>query len=153
MVHFADLAFGETSALYKKLVLDEQKIQVLETNPGVNRDPYMFEIYVMVKDEKDIDYVLSEIRKTINAYREKPVEAAQLDELKKRNKYSFLMSLDNSDAVAGVLAGYVALAGDVEVVNEYYSGLGAITPANMQAAVQNYFIPSNENLIILKGKK
>jgi zinc protease len=153
MVHFADLAFGETSALYKKLVLDEQKVQVLEANPGANRDPYMFEIYVLVKDEKDIDYVLSEIKKAVDVYRGKPIEAAQLNELKKRNKYSFLMSLDNPDAIAGVLAGYIALAGDVEVVNEYYKGLDAIVPADIQTAVQNYFIPSNENLIILKGKK
>ena len=152
-VHFAELAFGETSDLYKKLVLDEQKVQMLSSSAGMARDPYMFEIYTMIKDEKDVDYVIGEIKKTIASFAQKPVSEELLNDLKKRNKYDFLMSLDNPDAIAGMLPQYITYAGDIEIVNDFYHGLDSITPADIQKSVETYFVPSHENILILKGKK
>ena len=48
----AELAFGPNSQLYKKLVLDEQKVQILGGEVPMNRDPSLFDIVAMVKKSK-----------------------------------------------------------------------------------------------------
>jgi zinc protease len=151
--HLAELAFGNTSDLYKKLVLEEQKVQGIFTNPGPTRDPYMFEIYLEIKDEKDIDYVISEIRGTLAKFANIPVNADKLEQLKKRNKYGFLMGLDNPDAIASMLPQFITMTGDIDAIDAFYSGLDEVTPTDICNAVKHYFISANENLIILKGAK
>ncbi len=151
--HLADLAFGETSELYKKLVIQEQKLQSLSTNPGPSRDPYMFEIYLEIKDEKDIDYVIGEVRKTIAKFGIETVADAKLDQLKMRNKYGFLMGLDSPNAVASILPQFITMTGDIDAVDAFYAGLDSVTPADIMNSVKNYFKASNENIIILKGTK
>jgi zinc protease len=61
----SELAFGETSDIYKKLVINEQKVQFIGTDFSFNRDPKLLCIYTMIKDSNDIDYVKNEIYKTI----------------------------------------------------------------------------------------
>ncbi|NIV04536.1 MAG: insulinase family protein, partial [Calditrichae bacterium] len=56
-----DLAFGENSEIYKKLVIREQKVQFIAGGFGFNRDPKLYSVYTMVKDEKDIPLVKDEI--------------------------------------------------------------------------------------------
>lgn len=150
--YVSDLCFGETSPLYKKLVLDEQKVQSLSSNAAMARDPYAFEIYVQVKNAADMDYVLGEIRSAIKQLADKPVDAKLLDELKKRSKYQFLMALDNNNSVAGILPRFITLTGDIDIIDELYTASETITPADVQDAVKHYFIPANENLVTLKGK-
>lgn len=148
---FAELCFGETSLLYKKLVLEEQKVQFINANPGFARDPYLFEISVMVKSPKDVDYVLDEIRKAIAGFKKNLTDNKVLNELKRRLKYQFLMSLDNADAIAGYLPRFITITGDITVVDDLYRNIERLTPKDIQGAVYKYFTPEKENLIILKG--
>ncbi len=152
-IHLADLAFGETSEIYNKLVLKEQKVQFISASAGMSRDPYMFEIYTMVKNPDDIEYVISEIRKTLESFTIKLVEDKDLDDLKMRNKYGFLMSLDNQDAVAGSLPQYITMTGDIKVIDEFYNALDDVTPDDIMKAAKTYFTSSRENIIVLRGNK
>src|SRR5690606_1691738 len=53
----ADLAFGETSEAYRRLVLDEQVVEFLEADASWNRDPGLLDIIARVKDPAKVDYV------------------------------------------------------------------------------------------------
>ena len=64
-----DLAFGETSEIYKKLVLDEQKVQALEAFVPMNRDLPLFDVIAMVKEADDLDMVRDEIYRTLEVFR------------------------------------------------------------------------------------
>ncbi len=152
-ISFADLAFGETSDIYKKLVLNEQKVQFISANPGMNRDPYMFEIYTMIKDEKDIDYVTGEINKVIETYKSTKVEQDKLERLKKQKKYSFLMALDSPDAVASMLPQYITLANNIDVIDDLTETMMNLSPDDIQKAVKLYFTENNRNTVVLKGTK
>jgi zinc protease len=150
---FANIAFGETSELYKKLVLQEQKVQYLMANLSPTRAPYLFQIMSMVKNEKDIDYVIEEINKTIEHYKKNKVSEDIFKKLLKREKYSFLMSLDNPANVAGILPQYITISGGINIINEYFSMMEKITVSDIQNAVNYYFTPEKMNQIILKGEK
>jgi len=146
-----DLAFGATSELHKKLVLQEQKVQMLGGNVPMNRDQPLFEIYSMVKKPEDIAYVRDEIYRTLEEFKTKPVEPGRLRDLKRRNKYSFLMALDTPGAVAGSLARFVALTGDIGVIETLYTSVEAVTPEDVMRATKKYFTPERRTVVVLKG--
>jgi zinc protease len=146
-----DLAFGETSELLKKLLIKEQKVQTLQASVPMNRDQPLFEIMSMVKKTEDIDYVRDEIYRTIEQFKTTPVEATRLRDLKRRNKYGFLMALDTPQAVAGGLARYVALTGDIAVVDQLYAQMDAVTPEDIMRAAKKYFTPERRTVVVLKG--
>jgi len=149
----ADLAFGETSELYQKLFLTEQKVQMLAANPGMSRDAGLFYIYSMVKNPDDIDYVRQEIQKTLEHFKYNKVDEKKLSDLKSNMKYSFLMNLDTPDDVAGGLARFIALTGDINVVDTFYNNLMEITTEDVMKAAQLYFEENRRNEVILKGGK
>ncbi len=149
----ADLAFGETSEIYKKLVLQEQKVQFVQASFGFSRDPNLHNIYSMIKNESDIDYVKNEIYNTIENFKKNLVDKKKLDDLKKRTKYSFLMNLDNPSNVSAVLPQFITLTGGIDVIDQLYSKLDEITPQDIQNAAKYYLVPEKRNVVIVKGEK
>ncbi len=148
-----DLAFGPTSDLRKKLQLKEQKVQMLNGNVPMNRDQPLFEVLAMVKQPEDIAYVRDEVYRTLEDFKTKPVAADKLRDLKRRNKYSFLMNLDTPDAVAGGLARFIALTGDLAVIETLYAQMEAVTPADIMRAAKKYFTPERRTVVVLKGSQ
>jgi len=148
-----DLAFGENSDLYKKLVIDEQKVQFISPSIPMNRDVPLFEIYSMVKKMEDVDYVRDQVYKTLEEFKTKPVDEKKLNDLKRRNKYEFLMGLDTPDHVAGGLARFVAVTGGITAVDQLFKEMEAITPKDIMDAAQKYFTPERRTVVVLKGAR
>ncbi len=146
-----ELAFGETSELRKRLLLREQRVQMLSASIPLNRDQPLFQIYAMIKQPDDIAAVRDEIYKTIEQFKTTPVDATRLRDLKRRNKYGFLMGLDTPDAVAAGLARFVSLTGDIAVIDRLYTATDAVTAEDVMRAAKKYFIPERRNVIVLKG--
>ena len=148
-----DLAFGSNSDLYKKLYIKEQKVQFVEPSISLNRDPTLWSIYSMVKSEKDMDYIKSEIYNTIAKFQSTLVDEKSLEKQKKNMKYSFLMELDAPDKVAGRLARIVALTGGIDAVDAYFATVDKITPKDIQDAAKKYFVPEKRTVLTLTGSK
>lgn len=148
-----DLAFGENSDLYKKLVIQEQKVQFIAASIPPNRDVPLFEIYSMVKKEEDVPSIRDEVYRTLEEFKTKPVDEKRLRDLKRRNKYSFLMGLDTPAHVANGLARFVAITGDMTVVDELYGVADTITAEDVMSAAKKYFTPERRTVVVLKGAK
>ena len=146
-----DLAFGETSDIYKKLYIQEQRVDVIGASIPPARDMPLFEITARIKKEEDIPAIQEEILKTIAAYQSTPVDAKRLAGVKKRRRYEFLMSLDTPERVASRLAHYVAISGGLEAVNAYYTALANVTPDDIMSAAKKYFAPERRTIVVLKG--
>lgn len=146
-----ELAFGETSDLRKKLVLKEQKVQSLAAQVPMNRDQPLFEVFSMVKKADDLNYVRDEIYRTLEQFKTQPVDETRLRDLKRRNKYGFLMGLDTPDAVASRLARVVALTGDIAALDTLYATADTITAEDIMRAAKKYFTPERRTVVTLKG--
>ena len=146
-----ELAFGETSDLYKKLYIKEQKVEFISGGVPLNRDVPLFEITAMVKADADIDYVRDQVYSAVAAFQAAPPAAQRLNDLKKRQKYGFLMNLDAPNKVAGGLARFAALTGDIAVVNDLYTAIDAVTPADVQQAAKAYYVPERRTVVVRKG--
>jgi zinc protease len=150
---FADLAFGETSEAYRRLVLEEQVVEDVDAGAGYNRDPGLLEIYAHVKDPAKVDYVLGVIDETVAKFRAEPPDAARLADLQKRLRYGFLMGLQTPDAVASHVAQFIALSGDLAGLDRLYATYAAITPADVQTAAERYLHAERRTVGVLRSRQ
>jgi zinc protease len=133
-----ELAFGETSDAYRRLVLNEQVVEYLVAGANLNRDPTLIDVYTRVKDPEKVDYVFGVIDETVADFKEKPPEQARVDALKLRLRYDFLMGLETPDAVASALVRYIAIDGGLDGIKARYAAFEKVTPADVQRAAQKY---------------
>jgi zinc protease len=133
-----DLLFGETSPLYKKLVLDEQRIQRLFGSFDYDRDPGLWGAIAMVKDPADVAAVEAEIWAAIERLQNEGVSAQALADIRSRYRYSFLSDLSTPDEVASNLARFAAITGDVQVVDDLFAALDQVTPEDVVDAARYY---------------
>jgi zinc protease len=146
------LAFGETSDVYQRLVLDEQVVEFLNAGTNLNRDPSLIDIYARVKDPDKVSYVLEAIDETIAEYRETPPDAARVDALKSRFRYGFLMGLETPGDVASRLARHIAIAGGLEGINRLYAAYAQITPDDVRQAANTYFLDARRTVGTLRAR-
>ena len=147
-----ELCFGETSPLYKKLVLDEQRVESLGAGFDPNRDPGLWTVFAQVKDVKDVPGVEAELWSTLAALQKEPVAPARLDAVRSNIRYSFLSDLSTPDDVCQSLARYVAWTGDVRCVDEFFGTLAQVTPEDVRAAAAKWLVPTNCTVAILHTK-
>ena len=145
-------AFSENSDLYRKLVIEEQKVDVLEPDNSDHFDPFLFTVTARVKDSKDVDYVEKQVLDTFEALRAKPVAADKLEEIKSHLLYEFALGLNSTARIANTLASFVSLRRTPETMNKRYSLYRTVTPADVQTAAQKYFIPQGRTIATLSHK-
>jgi zinc protease len=150
---FADLAFGETSEAYRRLVLDEQVVEDLDAGASYNRDPGLLEITARIKDAGKIDYVLGVLDATIAQFRSTPPDARRLADLQRRLHYGFLMGLQTPDSVAARVAPFVALSGNLAGLDQLYATYASISPADVRAAADRYLHSERRTIGVLRSRQ
>jgi zinc protease len=153
----SDLAFGETSELYQKLVLNEQKADFIGADYSPHLGPHLFTIYARLKKAEDLSAVQQSIDQTLEEMKQKPVDEKRLNDLKSNRKYSFFMSFDTSKSITTGFYNssppYVALVWGVKGVDTLFDTYQSITPQDIQKAAQKYFQKERRTVITLTGAK
>jgi zinc protease len=149
----AEIAFSRSSALYQRLVNEEQKCQSLGASFADRRDPYLLTFNSVVKNESDLAYVEEEIFKELERLKTEPVSEEKLADIKSNLKYSFANSLGTTDGVAGSLAFYINLTTDPGTVNKLFELFEKIAPQDIMAVAKKYFEKSNSTVVTLTGGK
>jgi zinc protease len=144
------MLFGDTSPLYKDLVLKEQKVVAMMAEAEAKRDPGLFSILVRVRKPEDLPVVRSRIAQAMAEATKVPIDPARLQAIKSHLRYAFAGSLRTADAVANAIGTAVATTGRPEAINELFAAYDRLTPADLQHVAAKYFQPSNETAIILE---
>lgn len=152
-VMLGELAFGSTSDLYKKLYIQDQRVDVLDASIAMNRDMPLFEIIARVKKEEDLPAIRDELYGAITSFQNVPVGAQRLSDAKKRRTYGFLMNLDTPNKVAGNLAMTIAITGGTDAINDFYTAIDSVTPDDIMNAARHYFVPGRRTVVVLKGAR
>lgn len=147
----AQLTFAPTSPLYQKLVLTEQRVDLLFGGAEDNRDPGLFEILVRVKDENDVATVRDEILTALETLKRGIINERALADVKSNFRYSFAMRLNTPDNVAVTLANYLNLTGDHDAVNSVFELYEAVTGADIERVAQQVFTNENRTVVTLKN--
>lgn len=148
-----NLGFSQTSDLYQRLVIKEQKVDALFASFDDRLDPYLLTVMARVKDPKDTEYVKNEIIKTLDSFKTVKVPKEKLEAVKSNLKYSFALSLNNTEAIASNLAPFVALRRTPEALNKVYAVYATITPEDIQEMAKKYFVESHRTIVTLSHKE
>jgi len=142
-------AFSENSDLYRRLLIEEQKVDLLFPDNADHIDPYLFSVTARVKQANDVEYVQKQILTTIEELRVKPIAAEKLEEVKSNLRYGFSLGMNSSARIAEILAPFVALRRTPETINNRYALYPSITPADVQAAARKYLVPAARTIATL----
>ncbi|MBL8861767.1 MAG: insulinase family protein [Planctomycetes bacterium] len=135
-----EIGFGATSPIYKRLVLDEQRVEMLGAWFEASRDPGLWTVFALVKDPADVRAVEAELWAVAEALGREPVSAADLEAVRSHRRYGFLTGLTTPDGVASSLARVVAHTGGVEAVDDYYATLQDVTPDDVREAAARWLV-------------
>jgi len=147
----AALAFSDNSDLYQRLVIREQKADILRASMSWRVDPALFQVTARVKTASDLDYVRDRILETVKGFRDKPADAAILDTVRRRERYSLALRLESCDSIASVLAPFIALKRSPETLNRLYDQYAQLTPGDVRAAAAKYLVDSGRTIVTLTG--
>src|SRR5215218_5343048 len=114
------LSFSESSELYQRLVVKEQKARFISGGLLLTRDPFLLTVSSSVIKAEDLQYVKDQLTAAVEELKTKPVNTKRLADTKSNMTYSFAMALDNPDNIANALAQFTWLSGDPESSNRYY---------------------------------
>ncbi len=148
-----ELAFGETSELYRQLVLKDQRADLLATGFERHRDPFLFMVLARLKKAEDLQNVEKAITDAVEKLKTAPPEPKRLAELKSNLKYSFLMGLDTSKKTAAGLSRYFSLVNDINGVEKTIQTVDSITPEEIQKVAQKYMLIEKRTVVTLTGAK
>jgi zinc protease len=132
--------FGQSSDIYQRLVVKEQKARSVFGSAGSSVDPNLISIGASVVKASDMQYIKDELWKTLEEAKTKPVDAKRLADTKSFLKYSFAMRQDSPDQIAGSIAQFVWLTGNPESINNYYSLFDKVTAQDIMNAAKKYFV-------------
>src|SRR5688572_16222677 len=148
----AQVAFGENSDLYQKLVLTEQKVDFLGPDFSNQMDPELFVVLARVKDVKDVDYVRDQIQATFKRYSTELIPQDKLNATRSRQRYSFAMAMDSSTAIASTLAPFVSLRRSPETIDKLAELMETISPQDVRDLAAKYFRDENRTIVTLAAK-
>lgn len=149
----AELAFGETSELYKQLVLDKQLVQRLEKQPSTDRDPSLFSVLAVLNDASKLAEVQTAIEGAIEQSKTKLYDAERVAKVSSNLRNAFLLRLETPSAVAGELAQIAAVSGGITAIDDMYTTLSRVTPETVQAAALKLFDSRRRTVATLREKK
>ncbi len=147
----SSIVFSNTSDLYKKLVITEQKVRWISGGASDSRDPGLFTIQVSMVEKADMPYVMAEIEKAIAKVKAEGVDEDILKRTKSNLKYSFAMGIDTPGAIANSLSHYIQLTGDPESVNRTYAQYDKVTAEDVKKMANQYFVPEHLTIATISG--
>jgi zinc protease len=147
-----EIAFGENSDIYRRLVLEQQKVDDLGVDFGNHPDPELFTVYARIKDVKDVNEVREQVLATFARFTKETVEQTKLDATRSRMRYSFALRMNSSPAIAAALAPYVLLRRTPDTINRVFAVYQEVTPQDIRAMAAKYFTGNNRTIVTLATK-
>ncbi|HVL66315.1 MAG TPA: pitrilysin family protein [Vicinamibacterales bacterium] len=143
------VAFGSNSDLYRRLVLEQRKVQSLFPSFGLARDPYIVTVQTMVSNPADVKAVEAEILETVKRFQETTVDPKKLADTKSALKYGFLMGMETAQDVAFAVMQSIVSTGRLEPLEDYYRTLDALTPDDIREAARKYLVETGRTTVTM----
>ena len=143
------LGFSQNSDLYQKLVLQEQKVDLLDGEMVESADPFLFTVTARVKKPADVRYVQDQVLATLESFGVTPVEKERLEAVKQHLRYQFSLSLNNTEAIASAAARVLRAERSLGAIEQLYDLYARISPADIQRVANKYFVAKNRTIVTL----
>ena len=149
----SEALFSQVSPLYRKLVLDEAKVESISAGAIFHRDPTLFTVMARVREAKDVADVEKQVYEQLQLAAEKPLDAQKLADIKSHLRYQFAVGMDSTNAVARGMGYFLELTGDANSLNQTYATYEQVTAEDVMRVAKQYFAPTNRTVITLKSNQ
>jgi len=148
----SEVAFGRNSDLYRRLVLEQQKVDDLDVDFGNHPDPELFTVYARIKKQQDVEDVREQVLATFARFTREQMDQPKLDATRSRMRYGFALRMNSSPAIAAALAPYILLRRTPETIDKLFALYQHITPQDIQVMAAKYFTERNRTIVTLDSK-
>lgn len=146
-----ELYFGQTSDLYKDLVLDKQWVDQLFYYFPQRKDPQLLYFAMRLNEPERAGDAYARLLDTLARLRTELVDADRLADLKSNQRYGFANNLSSSESIASTLAQYVHYERTPETINEYFATLNAVQPEDVRRYANEFFTDVGLTLVTLSN--
>ena len=143
------LSSGESSRLYRRLVYDSQLAAQAAGIGNFTEDPNLFFAFAVMNQGKTAEEGKAAIESVLDQMKEQPVSDHELSKAKNQVLAASIFAREG-DQQTGDTLGFAAVIGkDPELVNRDADLYLAVTPADIQRAAREYFVPARSTVLII----
>jgi len=148
----AALAFGEPSELYQRLVVKEQRVLELASDPDdvLHRDPGLFRVDAKLKNGESFDAIQDAIQKTLDDFGAGKFDEKDLDATKRHLRSRLVLEMQTPDTIAIRFAFMTATLGDPRAFDAYLAELAHVTKDDVARVCKSFLVSSRRTTITLK---
>ncbi len=143
---------GQTSPVYKELVLEKGLAEQVGVWSGFRRDPNLFSILAVMKTEAARGAVQDAFNKAVNDLAKGRVDAQRVKEIQSNARYAFLMGLETPADVAVQLSWYTGVGGSPQAMEQHFQNMAKVKPADLVEFVKKHMQARNRTLVSLTPK-
>ncbi|MBK7865322.1 MAG: insulinase family protein [Archangiaceae bacterium] len=147
----AEYVAGPTSPLYKALVLEKQLTESVEPDYGLHRDPHLFGVFAVLREESKRAEVDAAILAAVKELSAGTIDAKRLQGIQDHLRYDLLMRLETPDAIAEALARSAGILGKPDALETLQSKLIAVKPADVQAYAKKYLTDEARTTLVFEA--
>jgi len=143
------LSSGESSRLYRRLVYESQLAAQAAGVGNFTEDPNLFLAFAVMNQGKTAEEGKAAIESVLEQMKEQPVSEHELTKAKNQVLAGSIFARE-SDQQTGDALGFAAVIGkDPELFNRDADLYLAVTPADIQRAARQYFVPARSTLLYI----
>jgi zinc protease len=143
---------GPTSPTYRSLVLEKQLVESISPYAFDSRDPQLFGVITVLKDEKNLPAVRKEVESAVARVASGKIDLKRLEAIKSHLRYELLMSFETADHVAAQLAYMAGIIGRPLALDAYYQKLALVRPEQLTAFAKKHLTSRNQTTLTLKSQ-
>jgi zinc protease len=149
----AALTFGDSSDLYQRLVVKEEKLLELSADPQdvLSRDPGLFTIEAKLKSDTTFDEVVKAIDEALAKVARGDTPQSKLEATKSHLANDLVLSLQTPQSIGIALARWMAATGDVQALQTFKSALSSVSAEDVARVAKTYLVPARRNVVTLVG--
>ena len=143
------LAFGKTSSLYQKLVLEEQKLLSLSGFSYMSRDPFLYFVYGSLAPGTGFVEIETAIEEALRQVAAGDISPEKIEAAKSHVRYTFLTAFETADDVANTVAKMIGAVDDPKALDTYADMLAKVTIEDIIAVSRKYLTEDRKTTVTL----
>ncbi len=148
------LVFDESSALYQRLVVGEQKVIEIDSDPDdlLHRDPGLFRVDMKLRSTTSFDDVVKAVDDELAKVARGEVKPAELEAVRAHVLNATTLSLQTPGRVAERLALWTAVTdGDVRAFENFAKQVADLTLTDVRKVASQYLTPERRNVVTMSS--
>ena len=144
------LAGGESSRLYQTLVYKEQIAVQAAGFGNFTEDPNLFWAYAIMNQGHTAEEGQKAVVAVLDELKTKPAEAREFDKAENQEISGFILGRNTDEEKAVALGAAAVIGKDPDLVNTELGHYLKLTPADVQRAAAEYFVPQRATVLLVK---